>query len=329
MAFVFQGMARSGAAENIMNNLIERFLAGDRRALARSLTHVESGGAEARELLAELYPHSGRAHIVGMTGAPGTGKSSLVNVLTRVFRQRGRTVAIVAVDPTSPFTGGALLGDRIRMRDHAGDPGVFIRSMASRGSLGGLARATGDVVTLLDAAGFDLIFVETVGAGQVEVDIAREAHTTIVIEVPGLGDEVQAIKAGLLEIADIFAVNKADREGAQQTVLALRMMLDLDRHNDSGWKPPVIKTVATRSEGVEELAAAIEAHRAHLEATGEWQTRVRVRATEEFRRLLRRELMERLLARVGRERFDRMLDRLVAREIDPYTAVEEVMSDEF
>ncbi|HBY93945.1 MAG TPA: methylmalonyl Co-A mutase-associated GTPase MeaB, partial [Chloroflexi bacterium] len=285
----------------------------------------ESGGAEARAILAGLYPHSGRAHIVGVTGAPGAGKSSLVNTLAQVVRQRNRTVAIVAVDPTSPFTGGALLGDRIRMRDHAGDPGVFIRSMASRGSLGGLARATGDVVTVLDAAGFDLIFVETVGAGQVEVDIARETHTTVVIEVPGLGDEVQAIKAGLLEIADIFAVNKADREGAQQAVLALRMMLDLDKHSSKGWKIPIIKTVATRSEGLQELADAIEAHRAYLETTGEWRARERTRTNEEFQRLLRRELMERLLARVGRARFDNMLERLVAREIDPYRAAEELL----
>lgn len=312
-----------------MNDLIERLLGGERRALARSLTYVESGGPEARELLTELYPSSGRAHIVGLTGAPGTGKSSLVNALTRVFRERQQTVAIVAVDPTSPFTGGALLGDRIRMRDHAGDPGVFIRSMASRGNLGGLARATGDVVTVLDAAGFDLILVETVGAGQVEVEIAREAHTTVVIEVPGLGDEVQAIKAGMLEIADIFAVNKADREGAQQTVLALRMMLDLDKQDNGGWKIPIIKTVATRGEGVPELAEAIEAHRAYLETSGEWYQRVRTRATEEFHRLVQRELMARLLARVGRERFDAVLDRLVAREIDPYTAAEEVLSYEF
>jgi LAO/AO transport system kinase len=308
-----------------MNELVEQLLAGERRALARALTHVESGGERARELLSALYPHSGQAHIVGVTGAPGAGKSSLVNALTRVLRERGRTVAIVAVDPTSPFTGGALLGDRIRMRDHTGDPGVFIRSMASRGSLGGLARATGDVVTILDAAGFDLIFVETVGAGQVEVDIAREAHTTVVIEVPGLGDEVQAIKAGVLEIADIFAVNKADRDDAQRTVLALRMMLDLDHKDGKGWKIPIIKTVATRGDGTAELVDAIEAHRDYLERSGEWQTRVRARASEEFQRLLRRELMSRLLARIGRDRLDSILDRLAAREIDPYTAVGELL----
>ncbi|HYN87985.1 MAG TPA: methylmalonyl Co-A mutase-associated GTPase MeaB [Ardenticatenaceae bacterium] len=301
-----------------------RLLQGERRALARALTQVERGGEGARELLAALYPHSGRAHLVGVTGPPGAGKSSLVNALARVFRARERSVAIVAVDPSSPFTGGALLGDRIRMQEHAGDQGVFIRSMASRGSLGGLARATGDVVTLLDAAGFDLVFVETVGAGQVEVDIARESHTTVVIEVPGAGDEVQAIKAGLLEIADIFAVNKADRDGTQQTVMALRMMLQLGKPVE-GWTIPIVKTIATRGEGVEELAGSIESHRAFLEASGGWRARARARATEEFHRLLRRELMERFLAHVGQERFEATLDRLAAREIDPNSAAGELL----
>ena len=188
---------------------------------------MEDGGAEAHALLAALHPHTGRGHVIGITGTPGTGKSTLVNALAKAYRERGRTVGIIAVDPTSPFSGGALLGDRVRMRDLAGDPGVFIRSMATRGSLGGLARATADVVAVLDAAGFDRILVETVGVGQAEVDIAGAAHTTIVVEAPGLGDEVQAIKAGVLEIADLFAVNKADREGADHTVMALQMMQGL------------------------------------------------------------------------------------------------------
>ena len=207
--------------------IIESLLAGNRRALARTISIVEDGGPDAPPLLAALYPHTGRGHVIGITGAPGTGKSTLVNALARSYRQQGRTVGIIAVDPTSPFSGGALLGDRVRMRDLAGDPGIFIRSMATRGNLGGLAHATADVISVLDAAGFERILVETVGVGQAEVDIASAAHTTVVVEAPGLGDEVQAIKAGVLEIADLFAVNKADREGADHTVMALQMMQGL------------------------------------------------------------------------------------------------------
>jgi LAO/AO transport system kinase len=209
------------------NDLAQRLLAGDRRALARLISRVENNGQEAIEALVALYPHTGQTHIVGITGAPGTGKSTLVNELAKAYRAAGVRVGIVAVDPTSPFSGGAILGDRIRMRDLSGDPDVFIRSMASRGNLGGLARATADVVKVLDAAGFQTVLVETVGAGQSEVEIARTAHTTLVVEAPGLGDDVQAIKAGVLEIADILVVNKADREGAEHTRRGLQMMLDL------------------------------------------------------------------------------------------------------
>jgi len=208
-------------------SLVDQLLAGNRRALARIISQVEDDGPEAHALLAALYPHTGRAHVIGITGAPGTGKSTLVNALARVYRAQGQTVGIVAVDPTSPFSGGALLGDRVRMRDLAGDPGIFIRSMATRGSLGGLARTTADVILVLDAAGFDRILVETVGVGQAEVEIASAAHTTVVVEAPGMGDEVQAIKAGVLEIADIFVVNKADRAGADHVVMALQMMQGL------------------------------------------------------------------------------------------------------
>ncbi len=311
-----------------LSTLIEGLLAGQRRALARALTFVENGGPEAQWLLKRLYPRAGRAHIVGVTGAPGVGKSTLVNALASEYRERGRTVAVVAVDPSSPFTGGALLGDRVRMRDVAGDPGVFIRSMASRGSLGGLARTTGDAITVLDAAGFEVIFVETVGAGQVEVDIAQEAHTTLVVEVPGLGDEVQTIKAGLLEIADIFVVNKADHPNAERVELALKMMLDMGGPYE-GWKPPIVRTVATRREGIAQLVEAIEAHRHHLQAGDGWQQRVRRRAHEEFTRILRRQLVEHLFSTLPPGRFEQALDHILARKTDPYTAAQELIAESY
>src|SRR5690349_19336987 len=231
-------------------DLVESILSGNRRALARGITVVETGGAPARELLGALYASTGRAHIVGITGAPGVGKSTLVNALALSWRRAGKTIGIVAVDPTSPFTGGAILGDRIRMQPLGGDPGVFVRSMASRGRLGGIARATGDTIDLLDAAGFDMVLVETVGAGQGEVEIASAAHTTVVIEVPGMGDDVQAIKAGILEIADVFVVNKADREGADATIRQLRSMLHLGGPARDGWSPPIVPAVAMRDEGI-------------------------------------------------------------------------------
>lgn len=331
--------------------LVKQVLAGRRRAVARTISLVEDNGDEAQRALAALHPHTGQAHIIGVTGPPGSGKSTLVNALALHFRQTTAkhppTVAIIAVDPTSPFSGGAILGDRIRMRDLAGDRGIFIRSMASRGNLGGLARATADAVKVLDAAGYDLIIVETVGAGQAEVDIARTAHTTVVVEVPGLGDDIQAIKAGILEIADVFAVNKADHDGADHAVMALRMMLDLnsgDAHTmmhhgrlmkavtsedmaekEPIWQPPIHMTVATRREGITELAEAILAHRAHLEQTGGLVRRERERAAAELEMIIQYESLRQVLARTDRAQLSSLIDRIVRRELDPYSASQQLL----
>jgi len=325
-------------------SLFERARAGDRRTLARLITLLEEGGEAAARVGAYLFPYTGQAYVIGITGPPGSGKSTLVNALARAYRERGETVGIVAVDPSSPFTGGALLGDRVRMQDVAGDPGVFIRSMATRGSLGGLARATGEVVRALDAVGFRCILVETVGAGQVEVDIARAADTVVVVQAPGLGDDIQAIKAGILEIADILVVNKADREGAAATVHILRSMLSLGgpaliRHHGqqmvvqgvaptaSGWTPPILQTVATAGKGIPELVEAIEAHRAYLERSGEGESRRRRRMAEELSQRVRERLWADVVRRVGRARLDGLVEQLARREIDPYTAVERLLAE--
>ncbi|UCC62707.1 MAG: methylmalonyl Co-A mutase-associated GTPase MeaB [Anaerolineae bacterium] len=329
-------------------DLVDRVLAGDRRAIARTISTIENDGPEARELLAALFPHTGRAHIVGVTGAPGTGKSTLVNELAQAYRRQDPPprVGIIAVDPTSPFSGGALLGDRIRMRDLFGDPGVFIRSMATRGSLGGLARATSNAVKILDAASYEVVLVETVGAGQSEVDVAKAAHTTVVVEAPGLGDDVQAIKAGILEIADVFAVNKADREGVEHSVMALEMMLDLNHASRPAlhhgrlmpvegpptpaeetptWRPPICKTIATRGEGVPALLEAIQAHRTYLEETQTLSRRERARVEDELHYILGHLLMRRLMARVPPDELTGLIDRVTARELDPYSAAEALL----
>ena len=253
-------------------SLSSSVLAGERLALAKLLSQIENNHPDGQAALAELFPHTGQAQLVGVTGAPGTGKSSLVNRLAFYYRnppegEPKRKVAIIAVDPSSPFTGGAILGDRVRMRDLSGDPGVFIRSMAARGSLGGLAPTTASMAQVFDAAGFEIIMIETVGAGQAEVDIARLAHTTLVVEAPGLGDEIQAIKAGILEIADILVVNKGDREGSDRFMLELKFAFEL-REQVAGWEFPILKTTATTSAGVPDLAAALAAHREYLERSG-------------------------------------------------------------
>lgn len=338
-------MANSRPREAV-SALIERLGQGDRRALSRLISQVENGGAAAWEALSLLYPQTGQAHVVGVTGAPGTGKSTLVCEIAKYTRRHHPdiSVGIVAVDPTSPFSGGAVLGDRIRMRDLAGDASVFIRSMATRGSLGGLARTTTDVVKVLDAAGFQLILIETVGAGQSEIDIARLADTVIVVEAPGLGDEVQAIKAGILEIADVLVVNKADRDGVQSTVNALHTMLDLGKSASSvlhhgqllaleplppttsdRWRPPIVKTIASGGQGLDELMDALAQHRAYLNDHPAGQQRVRVRAAIELELVLRDALLNRLLAATGPARIDHWVQRIAAREIDPYSAAEQLL----
>jgi LAO/AO transport system kinase len=326
----------------MLDELVRAAILGDKRAIARLISIAENNGTLAREALKALYPYTGKAHVIGVTGAPGTGKSTLVNELAKEFRLRGLKVGIVAVDPTSPFTGGAILGDRIRMRDLYNDPGVFIRSMATRGSLGGLARATADAVKILDAAGYDKILVETVGAGQAEVDIASTAHTTIVVEVPGLGDDIQVIKAGILEIADIFVVNKADLEGADGVALSLEVMMSLGNSEkilhhgilmeikpaaqspQPRWRPPICKTIATRGEGIKALAETIEKHLAFLKESGAWEEKERLRASREVEEILRTELLKRVLSKVDRQAIEEILGRVVKREIDPYTAAEKL-----
>jgi LAO/AO transport system kinase len=323
-------------------------LNGDRFALSRLLTQVENDAPEGRAALVELFPRTGKAHLVGVTGAPGTGKSSLVNQLALYYRKtENKRVAIVAVDPSSPFTGGAVLGDRVRMRDLAGDTGVFIRSMATRGSLGGLAQSTANMVQVFDAAGFDVIIVETVGAGQSEVDVARLAHTTLVVEAPGLGDDIQAIKAGILEIADILVINKADRPGVEMTEKALKSMLDLAHptqhvflHHGTYmnvsvpeadaqkqlWIPPIQQTVATEGKGIVELSEAIARHVAHLTQSGDWVVRERARLEVELDALIREELVSHFRRDVPQKQYDNVLEKILQRELSPGEAVKVLMN---
>ena len=304
-------------------DIIQRLLHGDRRALARVVTLIENGAPEARGILAQLHAHGGHAHIVGLTGSPGAGKSTLVTALARELRRRDQRVGIVAVDPSSPFTGGAILGDRIRMGELAGDPRVFIRSMASRGSLGGLAASTRDVVRALDAAGFDTIIIETVGAGQAEVEIVRAAQTVVVVTVPGMGDDIQAIKAGILEIADVFVVNKADRPGADQTAAELRMLLSLDEHRkERSWRVPILKTSAASGQGVAELADKLQEHLESLRESGQLAERSGRQARSEMLALLHQALLERIADTVGPEEWNGLIEQIVQRDTDPYTAAD-------
>jgi LAO/AO transport system kinase len=319
----------AGAMIADVETLARQILEGSPRALARGLTWVESGGARAEALCARLYPSTGRAQIVGVTGAPGSGKSTLARALALVARARGRTVGILAVDPSSPFTGGAILGDRIRMSDLALDPGVFIRSMATRGALGGLSRAAADAVDLMDAAGLGLVLVETVGVGQDEVDVMRLAHTVIVVSVPGLGDDVQALKAGILEIADVHVVNKADREGADRTVAELRAMLTLLPSAEGAWVPPVLPASATRDEGIEAIADALDSHTAYQKTSGELERRRQKIVTARVLRIAQDLVAETVLAgALGPEGAARasLLERVARRELAPHACARALLA---
>jgi LAO/AO transport system kinase len=306
--------------------LVEAARAGDRSALARALSLVEQGGEPAREVGRLAHPHGGQAYTVGVTGAPGGGKSTLVSALVGVVRASGDGVAVLAIDPSSPFSGGAILGDRVRMSEHALDADVFIRSMASRGHLGGLALATPQAVRLLDASGLPWVLLETVGVGQVEVEVAGAADTTLVVVNPGWGDAVQASKAGLLEVADVFVVNKADREGAAETRRDLEGMLELGERPEGAWRPPVVEAVATTGHGVPEVWDAVQRHKAHVEATGELAQRRSRRVVEELRSIVARRLEERARALLGREGLDRLEGDVVERHLDPWAAADEVLA---
>jgi LAO/AO transport system kinase len=302
--------------------LIEAARAGDPRALARLVSLVENSSAQLRPVMRVIAPLAGGAHVIGLTGSPGVGKSTVTSALVRASRAAGQRVGVLAVDPTSPFSGGALLGDRVRMQDHATDEGVFIRSMASRGHLGGLAWTTPQALRILDAAGFDVILVETVGVGQAEVEIAATADTTLVVVAPGMGDSIQAAKAGILEIADVFAVNKNDRPGAQEAIRDLRTMLAMTSYAPGAWKPPIVSTSAASGDGIADLAAALSAHLEWLTTSGERDRRRRARARDEITAIAVAELRRRLGALPGGPRLDDLAARVAAGELDPYTAAD-------
>jgi len=310
-----------------LESLISSALAGDKKAVARLITLVENDEEKAREIIRRIYPYTGRAYVVGITGPPGSGKSTLLDKLIKLARDEGHKVGVIAIDPTSPFTGGALLGDRLRMQRHSTDPGVFIRSMATRGSLGGLAKATNDAVKVLDAAGYDLIFVETVGVGQIEVDIVKTADTVVLVTVPGLGDEVQAIKAGLMEVADVFAINKADREGTEMVYLELKMALEFERDKwrQIGWEPPIVETTAFTLKGVRPLWEAIKRHRKHMEESGRLRERRAFRAREEVKTIIASTIASKVEERLAKGEAEELIEEVVERKLDPYSASQIVM----
>jgi GTPase len=329
------------ATNSALNTLIDAVRSGDARALARAISTIENRAPGWSDLMKAVFPHSGQARVIGMTGAPGAGKSTLVDQLARFYRKtknphssrKGRglngapdenyTVGIIAVDPTSPYTGGAILGDRIRMQDHFADPGIYIRSMATRGSLGGLARTTADVSTVLDASGRDIILIETVGVGQDEIDIVRLADITVVILVPGMGDDVQTIKAGIMEIADIFVINKSDREGAERVEREIRALQSLATRQD-GWTPPIVKTVASEGTGVEELAAAIVDYESYLQKENRAIKKSAENWQERLVQMLRDVMLEKARAQLGERNVAALAQEVAEHKRDPYTLVEEI-----
>ena len=310
-----------------VNDWADKVLHGDIRAISRAITAIENHSPESEQLLKQLFPHTGQAYLTGVTGAPGTGKSTLVDRLAAVYRKRNERVGIVAVDPTSPYSGGAILGDRIRMQGHAGDAGIFIRSMATRGFLGGLARSTAEVALLLDAAGKRQVLIETVGVGQDEIDIVRLADCVLVVLVPGLGDDIQNMKAGLMEIGDIFVLNKADRDGADRLQEQLHAMLSLVTPRD-GWHPPVVRTVATENRGIEDLAAAVDNFRKHFDSTGERQKKHIEHWKNRLIEMLESRLLEKVLGgKHGEARLREVAAAVAARKLDPFSAVSELLKD--
>jgi LAO/AO transport system kinase len=314
---------RGGGADPA--SLIAAARAGDPRAVARLVSLVENSSPQLREVMKGIAPLTGRARVAGLTGAPGVGKSTVTAALVRYYRERKLRVGVLAVDPTSPFSGGALLGDRVRMQDHATDEGVFIRSMASRGHLGGLSWTTPQALRILDAAGYEVILVETVGVGQAEVEIASLADSTLVVVAPGMGDSIQAAKAGILEIADIFVVNKSDRPGAQEAVRDLRTMLAMARYGEGEWKPPIVSTSAGTGEGIGDLAARLDAHWSWLDSSGELDRRRSARAREEISAIAVTTLRLQLGALPGESRLEELAGQVAAGKLDPYTAADELI----
>lgn len=308
-------------------DIAAELLQGNRLALSRAITAIENEYDEATEIMTKIYPHTGHAYVLGITGPPGAGKSTLTDKIARTYRAQGKTVGIIAVDPTSPFTGGAILGDRIRMNGLTLDSGVFIRSMGTRGSLGGLSHKTADAVKAMDAFGKDIIIVETVGVGQSEVDIVKAADTTMVVLIPGMGDDIQAIKAGILEIGDLYCINKSDLDGADKLVREINMMLDLDTFM-TDWRPPITKVVASQNEGIEELIGTVEKHRAYIEGNGELARRRTKRTRDEMLDILSSNIGKYIKSKiVDSGRLDNYVESIKRHETDPYTVIGEVMAE--